>query len=114
VRREAGALHAHGASLLKLITLSWFAALFCRFLLVFAPEQEMLTVEYGGHVGNTVFWDGTHEGLDQTRRMMPECHITCCVKRPQADGMLRPVSGLERPTLKIDYPAGEVEYVEAG
>jgi hypothetical protein len=74
----------------------------------------MRTDEYGSHVGNTVFWDGTHVGLDQMRRMMPECLITCCVKRPQADGMLRPASGLERPTLKIDYRGGEVEYVEAG
>lgn len=83
-------------------------------LLVLAPEQEIRTDEYGSHVGNSVFWDGTHAGLDQMRRMMPECRITCCVKRPQADGTPTPDRRLEMPTLKIDYPGGEVEYVEAG
>jgi hypothetical protein len=97
----------------ELIAHSWFAAPIRRFLLVLAPKQEVRADEYGGHVGNMVFWDGTHAGLDQMRRMMPECNITC-VKRSQADGMLRPASGLEMPILKIDYPGGEVEYAEAG
>jgi hypothetical protein len=83
-------------------------------LLALAPEQELRPDEYGSHVGNTVFWDGTQAGLDQMRRMMPECRITWWVKRPQAEGVPRPEHGLERPTLKIDYPGGEVEYVEAG
>ena len=78
------------------------------------PEQEIQNHECGSHVGNPVFWDGSHEGLDQMRRVMPECHITCCVKRPHDKGIPRPDDGLERATLKIDYPGGEVEYVEAG
>jgi hypothetical protein len=95
------------------ITLSFFATPIRRFLRVLAPKQEVRTDEYGGHVGNTVLWDGTHAGLEQMRRMMPDCHITC-VKGLQADGMVKPTNGLERATLKIDYPGGEVEYVEAG
>jgi hypothetical protein len=103
-----------GCEPVEIINHSWFVAPIRRFLLVLAPEQEVRTDEYGNHVGNTVFWDGTHAGLDQMRRMMPECQITCCVKGRQADGMPRHASDLERPTLKIDYPGGEVEYVEAG
>jgi hypothetical protein len=103
-----------GCEPVEIINYSWFVAPIRRFLLVLPSERELRTDEYGSHVGNTVFWDGTHAGLDQMRRMMPECQITCCVKRSQADGMLRHASDLERPTLKIDYPGGEVEYVEAG
>jgi hypothetical protein len=82
--------------------------------LVLAPERETQTDEYGSHVGNTIFWDGTEAGLDQMRRMMPECRITCSMQRPQNGETSRHGNGLEKPTLTIDYPGGEVEYAEAG
>jgi hypothetical protein len=100
----------------KTFSIDWFVASIRLLLQVLAPKQDLPTEdEYGNYVGNPISWDGSSEGLEQICRMMPRCKITCgCAQLTrQGDGIFKPDSGLGRPVLKIEYPDGKVDFVEA-
>ncbi|WP_179580890.1 hypothetical protein [Tunturiibacter gelidoferens] len=85
-------------------------------LQVLAPRPDLPTEdEYGNYVGNPVGWDGSSDGLKQICRMMPRCKITCgrAALTREGDGSSRPDSDQGRPVLKIEYPDGKIDYVEA-
>lgn len=100
----------------KTFSIDWSVASIRLLLQVLAPKQSFPTEdEYGNYVGNPIGWDGSFEGLEQMCRMMPRCNITCDWPQltGQGDGISRPDSGLGRPVLKIEYPDGTVDFVEA-
>jgi hypothetical protein len=98
------------------ISIASFATPIYFLLWVLAPKPESPTEEeYGSDAGNPVGWDGSVEGLEQMRRMMPECNITCgCAENARRDGdSARPSSSVERPTIKIEHSGGRVDFVES-
>jgi hypothetical protein len=110
-------LFARGDNVSKNISTARFAAPIRFLLRVLAPKPESPTDdEYGSDAGNPVGWDGSVEGLEQMRRMMPECNITCgCAEYAQKDeGSARHSSFAERPAIKIEHSGGRVDFVEAG
>jgi hypothetical protein len=109
-------LSAPGANVSKNISTARFTAPMRFLLRVLAPKPESPTdEEYGSDAGNPVGWDGSVEGLEQMRRMMPGCNITCgCAEYARRDGeSARHSSSVERPTIKIEYSGGKVDFVEA-
>jgi hypothetical protein len=110
-------LSAPGANVSKNISTARFAAPMRFLLRVLAPKPESPTdEEYGSDAGNPVGWDGSAEGLEQMRRMMPECNIICgCAENARKDeGSAGHSSFVERPAIKIEHSGGKVDFVEAG